>query len=459
MPTFPHIPTATKNIKTKYRTIKTKIPVPQSLPFLNKAYRYEISSMHGQMPIIWNKAENFQISDQWGNKWIDFSSTIFVSNAGHGNKRIIKALTKTLSKPLLHTYTYTSPERIEYLEYLIKNTPPYLNRAFLLSAGTEATEAGLKIMRLNARKNKKRNPGIVSFEGNWHGRTMGAQFMCGNDPQKEWIGYDDPNMHRLKFPYYWIDEATKDPKSFFLKSIKVIEKQKNINFSKDICGIILETFQGWGAIFYPKDFVKAICNYAKKNNILICFDEMQAGFGRTGKLFGYMHYGVKPDLVCAGKGASSSLPLSLLMGNKSIMNYDNSGLSSTHSANPLTCAAGHANLKALIEDGLIINSSKLGKLFHKRLNDISKKYKSHLNIEVNGKGLVAGIIFKNKDNIPMKDLCKRICWDCLLNGLIVVFTGRESIKLAPPLSINLSALNEGLDVFEKMIGKNLINNK
>ena len=82
-----------------------------------------------------------------------------------------------------------------------------------------------------------------------------------------------------------------------------------------------------------------------------------------------------------------------------------------------------------------------------------------MNIEVNGKGLVAGIIFKNKDNIPMKDLCKRICWDCLLNGLIVVFTGRESIKLAPPLSINLSALNEGLDVFEKMIGKNLINNK
>ena len=165
------------------------------------------------------------------------------------NKRIIKALTKTLSKPLLHTYTYTSPERIEYLEYLIKNTPPYLNRAFLLSAGTEATEAGLKIMRLNAKKNKKRNPGIVSFEGNWHGRTMGAQFMCGNDPQKEWIGYDDPNMHRLKFPYYWIDEATKDPKSFFLKSIKVIEKQKNINFSKDICGIILETFFAISMIF------------------------------------------------------------------------------------------------------------------------------------------------------------------------------------------------------------------
>ena len=145
MPVFPHKPHKTNKINTRYRAINTQIPVPQSLPLLNKAYKYEISSMHGQMPIIWNKAENFQVHDQWGNKWIDFSSTIFVTNAGHGNKKIVNALKKTLSKPLLHTYTYTSPERLEYLEYLLKNTPSYLNSAFLLSAGTESTEAALKI--------------------------------------------------------------------------------------------------------------------------------------------------------------------------------------------------------------------------------------------------------------------------------------------------------------------------
>lgn len=226
MPIFPHKPSNTKRINTKYRVIKTKIPVPQSIPLLKKAYKYEISSMHGQMPIIWNKADNFQVSDEWGNKWIDFSSTIFVTNSGHGNKKIINALKKTLSKPLLHTYTYTSPERIEYLEYLLKNIPSYLNSAFLLSAGTESTEAALKIMRMNAKKNRKRHPGIISFEGNWHGRTMGAQFMCGNDPQKEWIGFEDPNMHRLPFPYPWRKEAQIDPYKFFLNSLKKLEKQK-----------------------------------------------------------------------------------------------------------------------------------------------------------------------------------------------------------------------------------------
>ena len=313
------------------------------------------------------------------------------------------------------------------------------------------------MMRMNAKKNKKKLPGIISFEGNWHGRTMGAQFMCGNDPQKEWIGFEDPNMHRLPFPYPWKKEAQIDPYNFFLKSIKNLKKQKKINLKKDICGIIMESFQGWGSIFYPKEFVKSVSDFAKKNNILLCFDEMQAGFGRTGKLFGYMHYGVKPDLVCAGKGTSSSLPLSLLLGKKEYMNIENSGLSSTHSANPLTCAAGKANLQSLIDDGLITNSKKLGKIFHKTLNDISKKYKSNIDIQINGQGLVAGVIFKDHSGKPLNSLCKKICWDCLLNGLIVVFTGRESIKLAPPLSIHLSALKEGLSVFEDSIQKNISN--
>ena len=165
-----------------------------------------------------------------------------------------------------------------------------------------------------------------------------------------------------------------------------------------------------------------------------------------------MHYGVKPDLVCAGKGTSSSLPLSLLLGKKEYMNIENSGLSSTHSANPLTCAAGKANLQSLIDDGLITNSKKLGKIFHKTLNDISKKYKSNIDIQINGQGLVAGVILKDHSGKPLNSLCKKICWDCLLNGLIVVFTGRESINL-PSLSIHLSALKEGLSVLKTLFRK------
>ena len=164
---FSHIPKLVNKVSTKYRTIKTLIPVPESVELLNRIYEIESSSMHGQMPIIWDRAEDCQVYDQWGNKWLDFSSTIFVANAGHSNKRILRALKDVLSKPLLHTYTYTSPERINYLDYLIKNTPSGFEKAFLLSAGTESTEAVLKLMRLNGIAEGKKRGGVICFEGNW----------------------------------------------------------------------------------------------------------------------------------------------------------------------------------------------------------------------------------------------------------------------------------------------------
>ena len=171
---FTHKPIDVPHISTSFRNIQTPIPVPESVLLLESLYETESRSMHGQMPIIWDRAEGFQVHDPWGNTWIDFSSTIFVANAGHGNPRIIEALQRVLSKPLLHTYTFTSPERIEYVKYLIDKTPSQFEKAFLLSAGTEATEAALKLMRLKGQESGKQGNTVLCFEGNWHGRTMGA---------------------------------------------------------------------------------------------------------------------------------------------------------------------------------------------------------------------------------------------------------------------------------------------
>ena len=156
--------------------------------------------MHGQLPVVWDRAEGFQVFDAWGNCWLDFTSTIFVTNAGHGNPRIVAALRRVLDKPLLHTYTFATQERVDFIDYLIQNTPPQFEKAFLLSAGTEATECALKLMRLHGQSAGKRRGGVLCFEGNWHGRTLGAQMMGWNPKQKEWIGYQDPNIHHLPFP-------------------------------------------------------------------------------------------------------------------------------------------------------------------------------------------------------------------------------------------------------------------
>ena len=451
---FSHIPVAVKKISTKYRTISTKIPVPESIPLLEKMYSLESRSMHGQMPIIWDRAEDFQVFDSWGNVWIDFTSTIFVANAGHGNKRITNALKKILEKPLLHTYTYASIERIDYLDYLIANTPRQFEKAFLLSAGTEATEVALKLMRLNGEKNSKRKGGVICFNGAYHGRTVGAQMMTGSMPAKEWIGFQDPNIHHLPFPYPW-EEGVKDPKEFFIRSLNALAIKHNLNLNKDICGIMLETFQGWGGIFYPRDFIKEVASFAKERGILIAFDEMQAGFGRTGELFGYSHYEVEPDLLCCGKGASSGLPLAIVMGSKEVMDLPGIGsMSSTHSANPLCCIAGHENLKAMLEDGLIENAKNLGIILHKELNDIKNLFPEHIKY-VFGKGLLAGIVFIDSNGVQLNQLCDKVCEKALQRGLLLVHTGRESIKLAPPLSINKEALLEGISVLQGCISDSI----
>lgn len=209
----------------------------------------------------------------------------------------------------------------------------------------------------------------------------------------------------------------------------------------------METFQGWGAVFFHPAFVQAVTDFAHKHSMLVAFDEMQAGFGRTGKLFGYMHYKVEPDILCCGKGASSSLPLAIVLGPRKVMDLPEIGsMSSTHSANPMVCAAGKANLEALLIDGLIENSQKLGESFHNKLHSLRARFPEHIS-SVQGKGLVAGVLFNDPNGKPLSSLCDRIAERCMQRGLLVVHTGRESIKLAPPLSINWEALQEGLDAF------------
>jgi 4-aminobutyrate aminotransferase / (S)-3-amino-2-methylpropionate transaminase / 5-aminovalerate transaminase len=449
---FSHHPSEVDKVSTKYRTIKTNLPVPESLPLLNKMYRLEAQAMHGQYPMIWDKANNFQVFDKWGNVWLDFTSTIFVANAGHSNKRVIKALQDLLKKPLLHTYTYASQERVNYLDYLISKTSSQFEKAFLLSAGTEATDAALKLMRLNGQKVGKRNGGIICFNGAYHGRTMGAQMMTGNEQAKEWIGYKDNNMHHLDFPYPW---DINNPEDFFNSSIEKLIYEENLDPKKDLCGFMLETFQGWGGIFYPKNFVQELMKFAKQHNMLVSFDEMQAGFGRTGKLFGYEHYEVEPDILCCGKGASSGLPLSFVIGSKDIMDLPGVGsMSSTHSANPLVCVAGHQTLISMYEDNLIHNSEKLGVVLHQELNKLKYKYPNHIK-HVMGKGLLAALIFQNQESERLSALCDLICEKAFQKGLLVVHTGRESIKLAPPLSISKDALLEGVAVLDECIRESI----
>ncbi|MCK4326102.1 aminotransferase class III-fold pyridoxal phosphate-dependent enzyme, partial [bacterium] len=307
-------------VQTKYRTIKTKIPVPESIAIFKDLEKYESRSMHGQLPIVWDRAEDFQVFDKYGNCWIDFTSTIFVTNTGHSNPKVIDALKEQLNQKLIHTYTFAHEIRAKFLKKLVEVTPGYLEKAFLLSAGTEATECAVKLMRMYGQTINLNKVGIISFKGSVHGRTMGAEILKGDPDLSAWIGYKDPNIHHLPFTYPWLIEGPSqnyDWAEHFRRDIQAF-KEKGLDFN-NICGFMIESYQGWGAIFYPKAYIKELFNFAKEYNILVAFDDIQGGFGRTGNLFAYQHYDVEPDLVCLGKALSNGLPLSAVMGRSKIM--------------------------------------------------------------------------------------------------------------------------------------------
>lgn len=441
---------AIPKIDTKYRKIVTKIPVPESLPIFEEIFKYEARSMHGQLPILWDKAEDSQVFDKYGNCWIDFTSTIFLTNTGHSNPHVIDAIRKQLDQKLIHTYTFMHEIRAKFLKKLVEMTPDFCEKAFLLSAGTEACECALKLMRMYGQTISKDKVGIVSFKGCMHGRTMGAELLRGIPASAEWIGCKDPNMSYLTFPYPWSveDPETHDWRSNFRNDMDNL-KNEGVDFSK-LCGFMIESYQGWGAIFYPKEYIQELVKFAKEQNMLVVFDEIQSGFGRTGKLFAYEHYEVEPDFICLGKALSGSLPLSAVIGRKSILDLPGVGsMSSTHSANPLTCAAALANLEEFESKNLVAESARKGKLLHRTLNEIKEEFSDFIS-GIIGKGMVAALLIKNpKTGEPDGLLASRICERAMQKGLILVHTGRESIKIGPPLTISDEILLDGLTALKE----------
>jgi 4-aminobutyrate aminotransferase and related aminotransferases len=400
--------------------------------------------MHGQIPLVWERASDFSIFDPAGNKFIDFTSAIFLANVGHANPRVVKAVTDIVQKPLIHAYNYPTDIRARYLEELVVFTGHGMEKAFLLSAGTEATEAAMKLMRLHGLKEGKRRPLIISFKGNYHGRTMGAQMLSSNQQQKEWIGFQDSNVAYLDFPFPWVVDAGEE-RGFFRGSLDRLIREEGLDLSQDVCGFMLEVFQGWAAAFYPKDFVREIKEVCDKHRILLCFDEVQAGFARTGKAFGYEHYGVEADLLCCGKGIGSGIVLSAVIGRGEIMDLPPVGsMSSTHSANPIACTAGLATLEEIRAKGLIKRAEASGKLLHTGLERLKYEYPEHITY-VMGMGMIAALHFKS--HLFASQVVER----CFRKGLLTVFTGRESIKLGPPLTIPDEALLEGLEVMREAI--------
>jgi 4-aminobutyrate aminotransferase-like enzyme len=442
------VPVNVPKIKTKYRSIQTAIPVPESLPIFEKLKASEPRSMMGQPPIIWNSADNFTVSDKWGNRWIDWSSCVLIANAGHGRKEIRDALKKIIDQELLATYVFVHEGRGELTTMLQQLAPdPKTYHVFLLSSGAEATENCIKLAKtyaISKHGNKKKY--FVSFNNAFHGRTLGAQMAGGMDKLKTWIVDGDRTFIQVPFPDGYKNTDTSF--DLFLKTIA----EKGVK-PEEIAGVMSESYQGVGPDFMPVEYALKLEKFCRDNDIVLIMDEVQAGFGRTGKMFTFQHYGIKPDLIACGKGISSSLPISAVIGRADIMGiYTPGSMTSTHSGSPLCVAAAIENLKLILKEHLVENAEKMGKIMNPELERIQLKYPDRLGC-FHGLGLVAGIqCVKPGTKTPDPETAVAINLKCLQRGLLMfapVGIGGECLKIAPPLTITEEALRESLQVFEE----------
>jgi 4-aminobutyrate aminotransferase/diaminobutyrate-pyruvate transaminase/4-aminobutyrate aminotransferase/(S)-3-amino-2-methylpropionate transaminase len=277
---------------------------------------------------------------------------------------------------------------------------------------------------------------------------MGAQLAGGVERQKQWMVDRDASFEQVPFPDGYKNEDTSF--DLFLKTLR----------GKDVppwqvAGVMTETYQGGGPGFLPVDYAQKLEVFCREHDIVMCYDEVQAGFGRTGKMFGYEHYGVRPGLIACGKGISSSLPISAVIGREDIMGlYPPGSMTSTHSGSTLPVAAAIANLEIIQKEGLVERAARLGEILLPELHRIRQKHPQVLGC-VQGKGLVAGIqVVKPGTKTPDPEMALKINIACLQKGLLMfapVGVAGECLKIAPPLTIAEDALRESIQVLEEAV--------
>jgi len=451
MSTVELTPRKVARIETRYRRIVTEIPVPESIPILENLRRHEPRSMSGQPPVIWDRAEGYQVFDRWGNKWLDWSSGVLVTNAGHSHPKIVQAMVDQTRHGLTHNYCFPSEIRARTVEELAKVAPEGLQKVFLLTTGAEACECALKLARTWGLKVGGREKiTFVTFQNAFHGRTLGAQMAGGIPALKQWIVNLDPNIVQVPFP-----DGFRCPDTRFELFLESLDQQ-GIR-PEMVAGVMTETYQGGNASFAPPEYIQKLRRWCDEHQALFICDEVQAGFGRTGTYWGFEHYGTVPDLIACGKGISSGLPLSAVIGRGEIMDlYPPGSMTSTHTGNPICAVSALANLRVIREENLVQRARRLGEILQPELHRLGKRFSRHIGA-VHGKGLVASLHMVHPGGIePYPELAGRIVRRCVEKGLMlfapVGYRG-ASVKISPPLVTPEDALGEGISVMEEAIAE------
>lgn len=434
--------------------IVTAIPGPKSKEWISRSKKVEPKSTKRQFPVVWKRAEGVMVEDVDGNQFLDFTAANFNANIGHHHPKHVAALKDQLDFSV-HSYNFSNPWRIELAEKLVAITPKHLDRAFVVTTGAEAVE-----LAINAAKQAIGKTEIVGVWAGYHGKTYATVHYAGKASSRKRLGPVVPGAIHTPFPYsYRCPFGTKEAHNcdrhcfdFFLRLMEVEGTPDNL------AAVIMEVFLGSGGQIEPQgDFLRRMREWCSEHDVVLIFDEVQTSFGRTGKMFAFEHFGVVPDLMTAGKGISSGIPLTAIIGSSKVLDaLPDGALSSTHGGNPFACRSAVETIAIMEEESLVENAAKVGRVFMEELKKLETT--SPVIGEVRGHGLMIGIeVVKDKESrVPAKDIATTIVEQSIKAGLLLIkpigFYG-NIVRMAPPLVVNEQQARRGLEIFAEAVAR------
>jgi len=376
-----------------------------------------MGNLYQRFPVTIEKGVGAHVWDVDGKEYIDCMGGYGVALVGHKNQRVNDAIKEQIDKIItVHSSLYNKT-REEFLTLLISLAPKGLTQVHLNNSGAEAIEAAMKFARKFTGKK-----GMVAMKGSYHGKSFGALSLTFNPKYRKAFA---PLVEKVSFASYGDMES--------LRSV----------IDDDTAFVILEPIQGEsGIIVAPEGFLQDVRKLCDEKGIVLIFDEIQAGLGRTGRLWACDHWNTAPDILCLAKGIAGGVPMGATLVRPDILASITKGEhSSTFGGNPISCAAGTAALKAITEDGLIENSDKMGKLFREGLEGLKEKHS--MIREIRGKGLMIGI--------EMKFEVKDILMGLIKKGVLMLYSGRNILRILPPLVISENDVTQVLHALDSVL--------
>jgi 4-aminobutyrate aminotransferase len=402
-------------------------------------------------PFVMDHGQGTEVWDVDGNRFLDFAAGIAVVSTGHSHPKVVKAIQEQAEKFLHISSDFYHPKWVELGEK-INEIAPFMDNAvsFMTNSGTESVEAAIKLARYYTDRSQ-----FIGFLGGFHGRTMGAVTFTASKPlyHRDFFPLMNGVVH-VPFPDPYRPILQGRPgEDYGLTVVRYIEDQilGHLLPPENVAGILVEPIQGEGGYIVPSPgFFPALRELCDRHGILLIVDEVQSGIGRTGKWWAVEHFDVEPDIVCAAKGIASGVPLGVMFAREHLVDWEKGAHGNTFGGNPLACAAALATLE-LIENEYMQNATDVGEYTMDILEEIQARHPS-IGI-VRGKGLMIGVEFV-KDRTtkePAEKLRDRIVDNAFLRGLLLLGCGKSTIRIAPPLSVSRSEVDEAMMIFEEAI--------